>query len=182
MVKLLFVCRAHIIRRMETGIANLLGALSLAVMDRIEQGAREVIGRGGETPAALVVIGYGQGMTNDKLRRILGLSHSGTVRLVDRLVSDQLVERRPGKDGREVALHLTARGAATRNELMASRISAVGSLLDVLSPAETKQLGTLIGEVLGRQDTTELDRFTICRMCDDRLCTNCPLPTTKPDR
>ena len=133
---------------METGIANLLGALSLAVMDRIEQGAREVIGRGGETPAALVVIGYGQGMTNDKLRRILGLSHSGTVRLVDRLVSDHLVERRPGKDGREVALYLTAKGAATRNELMESRISAVASLLDVLSPAETKRLGTLIRELL----------------------------------
>ena len=42
---------------MENGIANLLGALSLAVMDRIEQGARGVVGRGGETPAALIVIG-----------------------------------------------------------------------------------------------------------------------------
>ncbi|MEP6837957.1 MAG: MarR family winged helix-turn-helix transcriptional regulator [Bradyrhizobium sp.] len=173
---------AHIIHRMENGIANLLGALSLAVMDRIEQGARDVIGRGGETPAALVVIGYGQGMTNDKLRRILGLSHSGTVRLVDRLVSDRLVERRPGEDAREVALHLTATGAATRNDLMVSRISAVTSLLDVLSPAETKQLGTLIRELLARQDTSEMDRFTICRMCDDRVCTKCPLPTNKGQR
>lgn len=167
---------------METGIANLLGALSLAVMDRIEQGAREVIGRGGETPAALVVIGYGQGMSNDKLRRILGLSHSGTVRLVDRLVSDRLVERRAGKDGREVALHLTATGTATRNELMTSRISAVASLLDVLSPAERKRLETLIHQLLARQDTSEMDRFTICRMCDDSVCTNCPLPTSKGKR
>nr|WP_249136299.1 MarR family transcriptional regulator [Bradyrhizobium tropiciagri] len=174
-----FVRSAHIVRRMENGIANLLGALSLAVMDRIEQGAREVVGRGGETPAALIVIGYGQGMTNDKLRRILGLSHSGTVRLVDRLVSDRLVERRAGKDGREVALHLTATGAAARNELLASRISAVTSLLDVMSPAERKQLATLIRELLARQDTSEMDRFTICRMCDDRVCTNCPLPTNK---
>ena len=179
MVKLFFVRYAHIIHRMENGIANLLGALSLAVMDRVEQGAREVIGRGGETPAALVVIGYGQGMTNDKLRRILGLSHSGTVRLVDRLVSDRLVERRQGADGREVALYLTTTGAATRNDLMASRISAVASLLDVLSPTETKQLGSLIRELLARQDTSELDRFTICRMCDDRVCTKCPLPTNK---
>jgi len=155
------------------------GALSLAVMDRIEQGAREVVGRGGETPAALVVIGYGQGMTNDKLRRILGLSHSGTVRLVDRLVSDRLVERRPGKDGREVALYLTATGTAARNDLMQSRIAAVASLLDVLSPSEAKQLGTLIRELLARQDTSEMDRFTICRMCDDRVCTKCPLPTSK---
>jgi MarR family transcriptional repressor of emrRAB len=168
--------------RMETRIANLLGALSLAVMDRIEQGAREVVGRGGETPAALIVIGYGQGMTNDKLRRILDLSHSGTVRLVDRLVSDQLVERRPGKDGREVALYLTASGAAARHDLLASRISTVGSLLDVLSPTEAKQLGTLLRELLARQDTSEMDRFTICRMCDDRVCTNCPLPTNKGKR
>ncbi|WP_342739282.1 MarR family winged helix-turn-helix transcriptional regulator [Bradyrhizobium sp. B117] len=179
LVKLFFVRSAHIVAGMETGIANLLGALSLAVMDRIEQGAREVIGRGGETPAALVVIGYGHGMTNDKLRRILGLSHSGTVRLVDRLVSDRLVERRAGKDGREIALHLTATGVATRNELMTSRISAVASLLDVLSPTETKRLETLIHELLARQDTSEMDRFTICRMCDDSVCTNCPLPTNK---
>ena len=181
-VKLFFVCCAHIVRLMDTGIANLLGALSLAVMDRIEQGAREVVGRAGETPAALVVIGYGQGMTNDKLRRILGLSHSGTVRLIDRLVSDQLVERRPGKDGREIALHLTTKGAAAREELLASRISAAASLLDVLSPAETKQLGRLIRDLLARQNTSELDRFTICRMCDDTVCRNCPLPTSKSKR
>ena len=176
------MCGAHIIHGMKTEIANLLGALSLAVMDRIEQGAREVVGRGGETPAALVVIGYGQGMTNDKLRRILGLSHSGTVRLVDRLVSDQFVERRSGKDGREVALWLTATGAAARKDLLRSRISAVASLLEVLSPAEGQRLETLIRELLARQDTSELDRFTICRMCDDRTCTNCPLPTTKNRR
>lgn len=167
---------------MELEIANLLGALSLAVMDRIEQGARDIIGHGGETPAALVVIGYGPGITNDKLRRILGRSHSGTVRLVDRLVSDHLVERRPGKDGREVALYLTAKGAARRKDLLLSRISAVKSLLDVLSPAETKRLGTLIRRLLAKQDTSEMDRFTICRMCDDRVCTNCPLPTTKGKR
>jgi len=156
---------------METKNREFAGALSLAVMDRIEQGAREVVGRGGETPAALIGIGYGQGMTNDRLRRILGLSHSGAVRLVDRLVSDRLVER-----------NLTATGAEARNDLLVSRISAVASLLDVLSPAETKQLGTLLREVLARQDTSEMDRFTICRMCDDRVCTNCPLPTTKGKR
>jgi len=166
----------------EPEIANLLGALSLAVMDRIEQGARDVMGHSGETPAALIVIGYGPGMTNDRLRRILGLSHSGTVRLVDRLVSDRLVERRAGKDGREVALHLTARGAATRKDLLASRISAVTSFLDVLSSLERKRLGELIRDVLAGQDTSELDRFTICRMCDNKVCSNCPLPTSVGER
>jgi MarR family transcriptional regulator, negative regulator of the multidrug operon emrRAB len=169
---------AHIVHAMakEAEIANLLGALSLAVMDRIEQGARDIIGHAGETPAALIVIGYGP-ITNDKLRRILRLSHSGTVRLVDRLVSDRLVERRPGKDGREVALHLTAKGAASRKDLLASRISSVGSFVDVLSAAERKRMGELIRNVLARQDTSETDRFTICRMCDSGVCSNCPLPT-----
>jgi MarR family transcriptional repressor of emrRAB len=180
--QVVFVCCAHIIDGMNSGIANLLGALSLTVMDRIEQGAREVVGRGGETPAALIVIGYGEGKTNDKLRRILGLSHSGTVRLVDRLVSDDLVERRPGKDGREVALYLTAKGAAARKDLLASRISTVASLLDVLSPAEATRLETLMHALLTRQDTSEMDRFTICRMCDVKVCTNCPVPTNQGKR
>lgn len=121
---------------MDPDIANLVGALSLAVMDRIEQAARHVTSHGGETPAALVVIGYGPGISNDRLRRILNRSHSGTVRLVDRLVADGLVERRPGYDGREVALHLTTKGAATRREVLASRISTVASLLEVLSKSE----------------------------------------------
>lgn len=167
---------------MHLDIANQLGALSLAVMDRIERDAREIIERGGETPAALVVIGYGPGMTNDKLRRILGLSHSGTVRLVDRLVSDGLVERRPGKDGREVALHLTAAGYAVREELLAARIRSVASVLDVLSPPEARRLGALIRKALALQDTSEAERFTICRRCDDRVCGDCPLPTTKGAR
>lgn len=167
---------------MDSELANLVGALSLAVMDRIERGAREITGHGGETPAALVVIGYGPGMSNDQLRRILGRSHSGTVRLVDRLVADGLVERLPGQDGREVALHLTAKGAATRRALLASRISAVASLMDVLSASESAQLAKLIRDVLARQETSQLDRFTICRMCDSGLCTHCPLPTRIGDR
>ena len=163
---------------MEIGTTNILGALSLAVMDRIEQSAREIIGRGGETPAAVVVIGYGPGITNDKLKRILGLSHSGAVRLVDRLIADGLVERRPGRDGREVALHLTSKGAAARDELLTSRNTALSAFLSVLSPGETKRFGDLIYKLLARQDTSEMDRFTICRMCDNRACAHCPLPTS----
>src|SRR5262245_20796714 len=57
------------VAEMEERIANLLGALALAVIDRVEAAARATLQHGGETPAALVVIGYGQGMSNDMLRR-----------------------------------------------------------------------------------------------------------------
>ena len=71
--------------------SNLLGVVGLAIAGRIERSSREILNHVGETPAALVVIGYDLGPNNDELRRILGLSHSGTVRLVDRLVNYGLV-------------------------------------------------------------------------------------------
>ena len=159
--------------------ANLLGALALAVTDKIEQSAHSVLGRGGETPAAVVVIGYGSGLTNNGLRRILRLSHPGTVRLVDRLVGDGLVERRPGRDSREIALHLTNEGIRVREALLAKRISTIASMLTVLSAAEQSDLANLLSELLSRPKSSELERYTLCRMCDDRVCSNCPLPTVK---
>lgn len=59
MVKLIFVLNAHITSDMIDRTANLLGALGLAVADRIGEAARQAMGHAGETPAALVVIGYG---------------------------------------------------------------------------------------------------------------------------
>lgn len=159
--------------------ANLLGALALAVTDRIEQSAHSVLGRGGETPAAVVVIGYGAGLTNNGLRRILRLSHPGTVRLVDRLAADGLVERRPGRDSREIALHLTSKGIRVREALLVERLSTIASMLKVLSNAEQSDLANLLSELLSRHKTSELERYTLCRMCDDRVCSDCPLPTLK---
>lgn len=163
---------------MDLAAANILGALSLAVIDRVEDGARRIVGRGGESSAALVVIGYGPGMTNERLRRVLALSHSGAVRLVDRLVSDGLVERRPGNTAREIALHLTPQGVEARAQLLASRLDALSFLLNVLDPEETALLGDLMRKVLSRLETSEQDRFTLCRMCDGAVCSRCPLPTS----
>lgn len=156
--------------------ANLLGAVGLAVADRIEEAARAILSHVGETPAAVVVIGYGLGPSNDQLRRILRLSHPGAVRLVDRLVADGLVERRPGRDRRAIALHLTDRGTALREELMQGRLAAIRPLLEPLSPAEQDALGELLHKLLARMDPTDEDRCTICRLCDGRVCTDCPIP------
>jgi DNA-binding MarR family transcriptional regulator len=157
-------------------IANLLGAVGLAVADRIEQTARDILNRAGETPAALVVIGYGFGPSNDQLRRILGLSHPGSVRLVDRLVSDGLVERREGRDKRAVALHLTEQGAALREMLLKGRLAALRPLLEPLTGPEQDDLAALLRKMLASVGTTDLQRCTLCRLCDDRVCTDCPIP------
>lgn len=156
--------------------ANLLGAVGLAVADRIEATAKDVLNHAGETPAALVVIGYGLGPSNDQLRRILGLSHPGTVRLVDRLVTDDLVDRRAGCDKRAVALYLTERGTLLRETLLNERLAVIRPLLNTLTEAEQALLASLLHKMLSSMPTTDIERCTICRLCDDRVCTDCPIP------
>ena len=156
--------------------ANLLGVVGLAVAGRTRDTARDILNHAGETPSALVVIGYGSGPSNDQLRRILGLSHPGTVRLVDRLVADGLVERREGQDKRSVALYLTRRGRALREELLKGRLAAIRPLLAPLTVAERETLSALLHKILSSMETTDMERRTLCRLCDNRVCSNCPIP------
>lgn len=156
--------------------ANLLGALGLAVADRIGEAARQTLGHVGETPAALVVIGYGLGPSNDQLRRVLGLSHPGAVRLVDRLVADGLVERREGRDRRAIALYLTPQGHALREALLQERLGSIRPVLAPLSAEEEQMLGALLHKLLAALPATDLERCSLCRLCDDRVCTDCPIP------
>ena len=156
--------------------ANLLGVVGLAVADRIKDSAREILNHAGETPAALVVIGYSLGPSNDQLRRVLRLSHSGTVRLVDRLVADGLVERREGQDKREVALYVTRRGRTLRDKILKGRLAANRPLLAPLTSAEQETVGALLHKMLSSRETTDMERRTLCRLCDDRVCSDCPIP------
>ncbi len=156
--------------------ANLLGVVGLAVADRIEETARDILNHAGETPAALVVIGYGLGPSNEQLRRILGLSHPGSVRLVDRLVADGLVERQEGRDRRAIALYLTEQGAALREKLLHGRLAAIRPFVMPLTGPEQESLAALLHKMLASLETTDLQRCTLCRLCDDRVCTNCPIP------
>ncbi len=162
--------------------ANLLGAVGLAVADRIRETARNILNHSGETPAALVVIGYGLGPSNDLLKRILGLSHPGTVRLVDRLVVDGLVERKKGQDNRTIALYLTAKGQARREQLLVGRLAAIRPFLSALDTAELKTFDDLLHKILSSMETTDLERCSICRLCDDRVCLNCPIPADFRDQ
>ncbi|MEO8686777.1 MAG: helix-turn-helix domain-containing protein, partial [Solirubrobacteraceae bacterium] len=74
--------------------ANLLGTLSLAVTGRVEAAVAARSPHGPSAPAALSALeGYLGGEPIDTLARVLGLTHSGAVRLVDRLAGAGLVER-----------------------------------------------------------------------------------------
>ena len=155
---------------------NLLGALALAITDRIKSGMKNTLDRSGETAAAIVVLGYAAGLSVELLRQVLDLSHPGTVRLIDRLEADGIVERRKASDGRAVALHLTRKGRGLRQQLMDGRLDTLEAALEGLTADERLLLGDLLAKVLTNLPETEMAKHRICRLCAVRLCSDCPIP------
>ena len=115
----------------------------------------------------------------DDLRRAVGLTPSGAVRLVDRLVAAGLVERRPGHDGRSVALVLTASGRRTARRVLAARAEALDRVLTELSQADRASLTRIAEKLLAaltrdrlaeRQHGHEPSGGWLCRLCDFEAC------------
>lgn len=156
---------------------NLLGALALSMMDALNAAVESSAGYGGETPAALVTLGAEPGLSINELRHILNLSHPGTVRLIDRLETQGLVERRAGTDGRTLALFLTDAGDERRSAILSERQRQLQLAVDSLTPNERKQLTKLLEKMLTAMTTSELRAFAICRLCDEATCPGdrCPV-------
>ncbi len=155
---------------------NLLGALALGLTDRLKSDMKTTFDRSGETAAAIIVLGYAPGLSVEILRQVLDLSHPGTVRLIDRLEEDGIVERRRAEDGRAVALHLTRKGSKLRQKLMDRRLETLEAALMGLSTDERMILGDLLAKVLTNLPETEMAKHRICRLCSVRTCTDCPIP------
>nr|MDQ6937052.1 MarR family transcriptional regulator [Actinomycetota bacterium] len=78
----------------DSRLLNRLAALAVALTDEIGEATERAAGAAGAAPAALVALHESAaGESVDRLRLMVGLTASGAVRLVDRLVSLGLVER-----------------------------------------------------------------------------------------
>ena len=148
--------------------ANQLGALSLMAGDRV----REATGTEPTWSAALVTL---QTMTDggsiDELRRVLGLSHSGGVRIVTRLASQGLVAREADPaDRRAVRLHLTAEGRRAGRGVIAARKETLAALLAPLGARETAELERLLERLLAAVTDDREAANRICRLCDPDVC------------
>jgi DNA-binding MarR family transcriptional regulator len=167
--------------------ANLLGALSLTVADRINAAAVRAVGMGASGPAALTALnGPAAGATIDALRRILGLTHSGGVRLVDRLAEAGLVERRLGADQRSVALWLTPDGRRAARRVLAQREAAVEAVMSDLTATERNGLVRAAERMLASLNEAPGAEPRICRLCDLEACGRprgrCPMQRGKAER
>lgn len=157
--------------------SNLLGALAVAVGDRLQAAVVTEGERGGQAPAALAVLAQQSGLGIEGLRHQLGLSQPATVRLVDALVADGLATRRPGRDRRSVEVRLTRTGRARAEAVLSARRAVLDDALAGLTAAERGRLEKLLEKVLCGFTGDRVEAELICRLCDLGACplTACPV-------
>jgi DNA-binding MarR family transcriptional regulator len=156
--------------------ANLLGSLSLALSDRISDAisaAAEQSDRPGSETAAEALSAlhhFLDGPSIDRLRTVLGLTSSGTVRLVDRLESAGYVERARGEDGRTTAVRLTGEGERVARRVSDAREAVLVDALAALSAEQREALEALTGTILvGLMRGPGATRWN-CRLCNTGVC------------
>jgi len=168
------VTRSH-----DPHLINVLGALALAVADSIRDATEAATGMSGAAPAALVALHqFLSGRPTEDLAQAMGLTHSGAVRLVDRLVDAGLVARRPGRDGRSGAIVLTTAGRAVSHQISDARAVAIGAALEGLADNDRRSLLTLAETLVATVTTQRLEARQrgdetaawLCRVCDFASC------------
>jgi MarR family transcriptional regulator, negative regulator of the multidrug operon emrRAB len=155
-------------------VANMLGGLSVAIGDRMAAGSRE---------AALVALDSHPRTTVTHLSRALGRSHSATIRLLDGLVRDELVRRRPGDDARSIKLELTRAGRRAAAAVRSDRARTLDDLVDALGDRDVVRLEPLLERLLAACAVDADSRWRICRLCEEPRCeidTRCPVDAAAP--
>ncbi len=156
---------------------NIFGALVLTLHDQIRQNTDRTVGMTGEAAAAMVVIGNLPHRSIEFLRQALLLSHSGTVRLIDKLVGNRFVRRgRGASDARTSELTLTPAGARKTKSILRVRHKVIADALATLTAEEQDQLRHITERLLATV-TKEEWADAMCRLCDESSCPlrSCPI-------
>ncbi|MBO0867996.1 MAG: winged helix-turn-helix transcriptional regulator [Micromonosporaceae bacterium] len=151
--------------------ANLLGALALVVTDQTETVTAAACGLSPTAAAALsALLHFLDKPTLDMLRRVLGLTPSGAVRLVDRLAEAGYVTRGPGADGRSRSVTLTQKGRRAAKRVARARAQVLRGALAGLSVPERETLHALLGKLFSPFIRQPRSTGWICRLCDTVSC------------
>jgi len=165
-----------------------LGALALAIQDRTQDAVVAASGQPVSAATALSALDQFLGTPNvDALGRVLGVTHSGAVRVVDRLESAGLVSRGPGRDGRNRSIALTTAGHAAAARIAEARLDVLRDAAKSIPADDLDNFKRLLDAALERVVRAKFaagaagTRWT-CRLCDltacDRAAGNCPAANT----
>jgi DNA-binding MarR family transcriptional regulator len=167
--------------------ANLLGALALSLHDRTSEAIAEATGQPESGAAALSALAQFLDRPNvGTVDEVLGLTHSGAVRLIDRLEGDGYLERGPGADGRSRSVRLTARGHRAATQVTRARQRLLEGALAGLSERDHRQLDALLSRILPELIRGPGAKRWMCRLCDLHACGReqgrCPVANAAAER
>ena len=151
---------------------NVVGAFVVALGDRMRDAAEEAAGMRGAFPAALVALHeWAGGRTIETLAGGLRLSHSRTVRVIDRLEAGGLATRvRDPVDGRSVLVDLTPTGRRAGQLVLDARATALEAGLRSLGAGDRGELAAIAERLLADATTDRRAARAICRLCDAHAC------------
>ncbi|MGH1564323.1 MarR family winged helix-turn-helix transcriptional regulator [Mumia sp. DW29H23] len=141
--------------------SNVWAAAVTAAGDRLVAGLPD--GLGLRDLEALTLVATHPGVTSEWLRTRVGLTQSGTVRLVDRLEGLGLVRRR--REGRQVGLTVTPTARRRLATWDRQRDAAMADVLSGLSADERDVLVDLLAKALRGTPRTRPDADRACRTC-----------------
>ncbi len=167
-------------RRRDPRLANLLGALSTGISDGIYESTAMAAGLDGVASTALIaLLDFMPGGSVRRLSQVVGVTHSGAVRVVDRLVAEGLATRGTSVDARTRSITLTPRGVKVAREVRTARERAVSQVLEQLTATERTTLTTLSERLVAGITAQRLEKRSagetpaggaLCRMCDFGAC------------
>jgi DNA-binding MarR family transcriptional regulator len=168
-------------------LGNLLAALALGLVDDGVAAMEEATSLSATGVAALISLSeFLDGANIGRLSAVLGLSHSGAVRLVGQLEARGLVRRTHGQDRRQVNVELTPEGRGLAELAASARMDAVQRAVTGLPQEDAQTLERLVARLVEDRVTERLRRRREdgwagawwCRMCDFEACErpdgNCP--------
>lgn len=160
----------------DSPLPNKLAALALAITDATLAQTDDLAPT---AVAALITIRDQEPFSIGDIARIVGLTHSAAVRLVDRLEKDWLV-RRQRRVGREVMVEITSRGRRRAQQLQEARLGAVSAFLTSLDPDDLATMSHLVDKMLHVHCGETVDPDQFCRMCRRGGC-DCGLHERQPE-
>ena len=159
-------------------LENLLASLSLNLAEESQTALERAAGLSGSATAALLALEEFLGDAHvGRLADVLGLTHSGAVRLVTQLETEGLAVRRTGDDRRRVQVRLTAMGRRRAAAARTARDAVVSETTRGLDGAEADALEDLLAKLVAARVAGRIDRRRQgeggawwCRTCDFAAC------------
>ena len=162
----------------EKYLSNLVGAFATAVASEVETNISELGGRSLSHEVALVAIHNHPHETIDILSKVLGITHSGTVRLINTLEKEGLVERHKSpQDARSVVLCVTLDGRIRVESILKSREGVTSKLLESFDDNQKQDFLKLLEIAMSNLTDKEVEARRVCKLCNEGVCRKfgCPV-------